>query len=110
MSVILEPRSTVHEFSCSAVDGRSQGAVASLDEASEDCLGGTPVEGTWVHGIQLFLMCDDEPQPIGICDPNEAAGPNNACSLGFTCSGGGCEAETLTIPEITSTVAEAICA
>jgi hypothetical protein len=97
------------EFSCSSIDGRPEGGVASLDEASEDCLGGTPTEGTWIHGIQLFLLCDGEPQPIGTCDPIEATGSSNACSLGFTCSDGLCEAETLTIPEITSTIGEAIC-
>jgi len=97
------------EFSCSSIDGRPEGGVASLDEASEDCLGGTPTEGTWTHGIQLFLLCDGEPQPIGTCDPSEATGSSNACSLGFTCSDGLCEAEILTIREITSTIGEAIC-
>ena len=108
------------EFSCAAQEaqggggpdaqgGRLPGAVAVLGEESEDCLGGTPVAGTWVHGIQLFLMCDGEPDPIGICDPEESIGMNNACSLGFTCANGDCTNETLTIPDISSTIENADC-
>jgi hypothetical protein len=97
------------EFSCAAVEGELPGATAVLGEEEESCLGDTPVQGTWIHGIQLFLLCDDEPEPIGICEPDESIGENNACSLGYTCVKGGCTAEILTIPDITSTIEAADC-
>jgi len=97
------------EFSCAALDGALPGAVAVLGQEDETCLGDTPTAGTWVHGIQLFLMCEDEASPIGICEPEEANGTNNACSLGFTCAEGGCTAETLTIPDIISTIESGDC-
>mmetsp|Transcript_25639 Transcript_25639/g.46305 ORF Transcript_25639/g.46305 Transcript_25639/m.46305 type:complete len:329 (-) Transcript_25639:118-1104(-) len=97
------------EFSCAAVEGELPGATAVLGEEEEDCLGDTAVQGTWVHGIQLFLLCDDEPQPIGICEPDESIGERNACSLGYTCAEGGCTAEILTIPDISSTIEAADC-
>lgn len=97
------------EFSCAPIEGQLPGAEARLFGDQETCLGGTPESGTWLHGIQLFLMCDNEPQAIGICDPVESVGATSACSLGYTCAQGGCTAETLTIPNISSSIQQADC-
>lgn len=87
------------EFTCTGAD---LGASAILGEETEDCLGGTPEVGSWVHGVQIFLLCGDEPQGIGKCDPIESLGANNACSLGYSCENGDCRDVDLTIPDISS--------
>lgn len=89
------------EFTCNGTD---LGASAILLSETEDCLGGTPEVGSWVHGVQIFLLCGAEPQAVGDCYPIESLGPNNACSLGYSCETGNCRDVDLVIPTISSVI------
>lgn len=92
------------EFTCTGTD---LGASAILLSETEDCLGGTPEVGSWVHGVQIFLLCGAEPQAVGDCYPIESLGPNNACSLGYSCETGNCRDVDLVIPTISSVIDDA---
>jgi hypothetical protein len=89
------------DFDCT---GSDLGAVALMQEDTEDCLGGTTEGGAWVHGIQILLLCGEESRGIGRCDPTESLGLNNICSLGYSCELGGCTSTNLTIPNIASII------
>jgi hypothetical protein len=86
------------DFTCT---GSELEAVALMEDDTDDCVS---EGGFWVRGIQLVLLCDDEPQVIGTCDPRESLGVSGVCSLGYSCELGGCAASNQTIPNITSTI------
>lgn len=86
------------DFTCT---GSDLGAVALMEEDTDDCVS---EGGFWVRGIQLVLLCNDEPQVVGTCDPIESLGVSGVCSLGYSCELGDCAASNQTIANITSTI------
>ena len=97
------------DFSCAGTVDSPATAVATILEEIASCLGGVPETGSWVHGIQLFLICNDAPTPNGMCDPTNAVGENNGCSLGYSCTDGNCAVANLTIPDISSFIVDTAC-